>query len=91
MILFLIPGILLIELSILKIALNQGFLCVNTLEPTEFSNIFEIKGTITLSFPDSNAFINKSLKSKSFARIGLFLDKVNFPSQFPKLFNKLRS
>ena len=67
-------------------ALNHGFFKVKTFEFTEFSNILEVKGTIILSFPFSNALDNKSLKSKSFARIGLFLDKVNFPNQLPKLF-----
>ena len=83
-ILFIIPLILDTELSILRIALIHGFFCVNTFELIEFCKTLDVKGTITLSFPASKADNNKSRKSKSFAKIGLFLERVNFPNQLPK-------
>ena len=83
-ILFLIPSIFDTELSILRTALIHGFFNVNTFVFIEFCKTFEIKGTIILSFPASYAFKIKSRKSKSFAKIGLFLERVNFPSQLPK-------
>ena len=47
------PGLLWMEFKILKIELSQGFFKLNTFVEIECSNIFDIKGTITLNFPVS--------------------------------------
>ena len=64
----------------------QGLLILNIFDLTIKEKTLQVKGTIILNSPFLYELVINSRKSKSFAKIGLFLDKVLYPSHVPKFF-----